>query len=184
MFLSLLGFLEYRGAIVIDGVDISKIPLDELRSRIVTVSQENLDIGGTIRNSLVPFELNHKDGDSAEDDSEIESVLERLNIWGPISKQGGLDAKLDKVGLSHGQLQLFSIARAILRQKQTGSKLVLMDEATSHVDMRSDSNAQKFFRETFDGCTILAIAHRLETIEDADMFVDLAHGVATLVEKK
>lgn len=185
MLLTLLGFLEYSGTIEIDGIDISTIPVDDLRAHITTVSQENLDFGGSVRNSLLPFELDkaEADRDTKGEDTEIQTVLERLNIWGAIVKQGGLETKMDAVGLSHGQLQLFSIARAILRQRKIKGKLVLMDEATSHVDMKSDANAQKFFKEAFAGCTILMIAHRLETIEDADLFIDLSHGVAEMVEK-
>lgn len=183
--MTLLGFLEYSGTVEIDGVDISTIPVDDLRARITTVSQENLDLGGSIRNSLLPFDLikAEEDRDIEAEDTEIHSVLERLNIWEAISKQGGLDAQMDKVGLSHGQMQLLSIARAILHQKRVQGKLVLMDEATSHVDMKSDANAQKFFKETFAGCTIVMIAHRLETIEDADIFIDLSHGVMETVKK-
>lgn len=182
MFLTLLGFLEYSGTVQIDGVDISTIPVDELRARITTVSQENLDFGGSVRSSLVPFDLGRSDAKGKED-AEIQTVLERLGIWEAIAKQGGLEEATDKVRLSHGQLQLFSIARAILRQRRIKGRLVLMDEATSHVDVKSDANAQGFFKEAFAGCTILMIAHRLETIEDADVFVDLSHGVVEVVEK-
>ncbi|OAR00032.1 hypothetical protein LLEC1_00475 [Akanthomyces lecanii] len=185
MLLTLLGFLEYSGTIEIDGVDISTIPVDDLRAHVTTVSQENLDFGGSVRNSLLPFEVDkaEADRDTKGEDAEIQIVLERLNIWDAIVKQGGLETKMEKIGLSHGQLQLFSIARAILRQRKIKGKLVLMDEATSHVDMKSDANAQKFFKEAFAGCTILMIAHRLETIEDADLFIDLSHGTAEIVER-
>ncbi|KAJ6788053.1 hypothetical protein PWT90_09274 [Aphanocladium album] len=186
LLLTLLGFLDYSGTIEIDGVDISTIPVDDLRARISTVSQENLDFGGSIRSSLLPFRLGKTEvtRDTKEEDAEIQTVLERLNIWDAITKQGGLDAQMDKVGLSHGQLQLLSIARAILHQRETKGKLVLMDEATSHVDMKSDADAQKFFKEAFDSCTIVMIAHRLETIEDADTFVELSHGVAEIARKQ
>lgn len=186
MFLTLLGFLDYSGKIEIDGVDLATIPVDELRGRITTVSQENLDFGGSVRNSLDPFGINDtpEEREAKNEDGEMRKVLERLRIWEVIAKQGGLDEKLEKVGLSHGQLQLFSIARAILRHRKTKGKVVLMDEATSHVDMNSDANVQSFFREAFAGCTILVIAHRLETINDADMFVDLTHGVAEVGMKK
>ncbi|KAJ3498397.1 hypothetical protein NLG97_g1148 [Lecanicillium saksenae] len=185
LLLTLLGFLEYSGTIEIDDVDISTIPLDDLRAHISTVAQENLDFGGSIRSSLLPFSLGRAEAarNTEEEDAEIQTVLERLNVWEAIMKQGGLDAQMDKVGLSHGQLQLLSIARAILHQRKTKGKLVLVDEATSHVDMKSDADAQKFFKEAFAGCTIVMIAHRLETIEDADIFIDLSHGVAEVTRK-
>lgn len=184
LFLGLLGFLEYTGTIEIDGINISTIPRDVLRSRIITISQEYLDLGGTVRNNLVPLKLNQPDAGGPPTDAEIDDVLESVGLLHIIRGRHGLDQELSKAGLSHGQLQLLSIARAILRGKETQAKLVLMDEATSNVDLETDAKIQKVLRESFSGCTILMIAHRLETIEDADMFVELSHGRASIVGEK
>ncbi|OAA78555.1 ABC transporter, transmembrane domain, type 1 [Akanthomyces lecanii RCEF 1005] len=182
LFMSILGFLEYSGKIEIDGIDISKIPRDTLRSRITTISQDHLDLGGTVRNNLLPFNMNVSGSSGTITDEEIMNVLDSVGLRARVDYQGGLDAPLSKVGLSHGQLQLLSIARAILRGKETESKVVLMDEATSNVDLETDAKIQQVLRESFAECTILMIAHRLETIRDADMFVELAHGKATIVK--
>lgn len=182
LFMSVLGFLEYSGKIEIDGIDISRIPRDTLRSRIITISQDHLDLGGTVRNNLLPFCMNISGKNSTITDEEITDALDKVGLRALVDRQGGLDAQLCKVGLSHGQLQLLSIARAMLRGKETGSKVVLMDEATSNVDLETDAKIQRVVRESFAGCTILMIAHRLETVRDADMFVELVHGKATVVK--
>ncbi|KAJ3495541.1 hypothetical protein NLG97_g3322 [Lecanicillium saksenae] len=182
LFMSMLGFLEYTGVIEIDGIDISQIPRDTLRSRIITISQDHLDLGGTVRNNLLPFNLNLPAQVSSARDDEINDVLERVGLSQRIDRQGGLDTQLSKIGLSHGQLQLLSIARAILRSQEIQSKVVLIDEATSNVDLDTDAAIQKVLRHSFQGCTILMIAHRLETVQDADMFIELAHGKASVVK--
>lgn len=166
----------------------STLRVDELRAHITTVSQENLDLGGSIRNSLLPFKLDREDAedDTKAEDAEVRTVFERLNVWETILKRGGggsLEAKMDAVGLSHGQLQLFSIEREILQQRRIKGKLVLMDEATSHVAVKSDANAQLFLKEAFAERTIIMIAHRLESIADANVLIDLSHGVAERLKK-
>lgn len=181
LFMSVLGFLDYSGKIEIDGIDISRIPRDTLRSHIITISQEHLDLGGTVRNNLLPFCMNMSSMDGATVDEELLDVLDSVGLRACIEKLGGLDADLSKVGLSHGQLQLLSIARAMLRGKETESKVVLMDEATSNVDLETDAMIQKVLRESFAGCTILMIAHRLETIRDANMFVEVSQGKVNVV---
>jgi ATP-binding cassette subfamily C (CFTR/MRP) protein 1 len=81
------------------------------------------------------------------------------------------------MNLSKGQMQLLCIARALLHNAHTESKIVLMDEATSHMDENTDHHIQAVMGEAFADCTMLVIAHRLETYHDVDRYLMLENGM-------
>lgn len=187
--LALLGFLEYKGSIKIDGVEVNTIPLNQLRARIITISQDQVLLDGTIRDNLLPFDtvwgakpkyetvISDEERLEAEQKDEVlKETLERLDIWATLEEKGGLDAVLDKVGYSHGELQLLGIARAVVRRRLTGSRLLLVDEGTSSVDSWRDQVVRDMMGEYFKDCTIIVIAHREETVADADVNVTLSNG--------
>lgn len=167
----------------IDGIDISSIHPDELRSRIITVSQDQIRLEASIRVNLLPFTLNNSDvldekkREAAERrDIALREVLIRLGIWAHIKDKGGLNTMLDDAGYSHGEMQLFCLARGILRYEDTGSKVVLIDEATSSVAEERERSAQEIMRESFPDCTILVIGHSRSSIRGVDCTVELANG--------
>ncbi|OAA75069.1 canalicular multispecific organic anion transporter 1 [Akanthomyces lecanii RCEF 1005] len=180
LFLTMLGFIAYEGEIEIDGINIASISVDDLRSRIVTISQDQTQFDATIRINLLPFTMN--DASSKMDEKEkkrdldLEKLLKSLQIWTPLAKKGGLDAMLDGVGYSKGQMQLLCIARAILRQRETGSRLVLVDEGTSSVDAHTEKIVNRVMKENFAGCSVLTIAHRASAMADSDDLVRLDRG--------
>lgn len=171
--LTLLNFLEYSGSIKIDGVEISDVPLQVLRSRITTITQDYVELHGAIRDNLFPHSGGHSE--SISDDVAIDA-LKKVSLWERVTSSGGLDATLNELGLSQGEKQLLSIARAFLHHKETGSKVILVDEATSSMDQDTDRNVQALMRDMFEGSTILMVAHRHETIQDASLLVELADG--------
>lgn len=184
---TLLGFLDYDGKIMIDGVDIATVRRDQLRSRVVTISQEQVELEGTIRDNLLPFdkvwgEPSKKEADDRTSpaaqhrDNILRETLDDLRIWDKIADKGGLDVLLEDAGYSHGEKQLLGIARAVVRRRLTGSRLVLVDEATSSVDQSRDKIVQKLMHQYFRGCTVLVIAHRDESIADADLICRMANG--------
>lgn len=183
---TLLGFLDYDGTITIDGVNIATAPRDQLRARIITISQDQVELDGTIRDNLLPFDKTWSDEPVVLDEKRLEEAekkdrivretLVRLRIWDRVERMGGLDAAMESIGYSHGEKQLLGIARAVVRRRITGSKLVLVDEATGTVDSWRDQIVREMMKEYFQGCTILVIAHREDSIADSNVTVEISNG--------
>ncbi|KAL4941343.1 hypothetical protein BDV06DRAFT_223239 [Aspergillus oleicola] len=159
------------GIITIDGLDIARLPRQEIRARINGVSQSPLLFKGSVRLNASPSTISTL-GASAVSDQAILNALRTVNLHTKVLENGGLDADIDDLHLSHGQKQLFCLARAILR---SGNILVL-DEATSNVDAKTDEIMQRVIREKFSSHTILTVAHKLESILDYDKVIVLDEG--------
>lgn len=156
--------IEPQGRVLIDGVDIAKIPRQITRTALNAIPQEPFFTHGTVRANMDPSSTNNNE--------DIERALRRVELWDVIETKGGLNTALDANFFSHGQRQLFCLARALLRK----SKVVVLDEVTSNVDVVSDALMQRVIREEFSDCTILAVAHRLETIIDFDRIAVMQNG--------
>ncbi|OHE95683.1 hypothetical protein CORC01_08967 [Colletotrichum orchidophilum] len=168
LLLALLRLLPLTsGTISIDGTPIDALPLLPLRSSLIAITQDQFVLPGTVSQNIDPLGV-------APDDAILISVLTRVGLWDTIRENGGLEAEFVEEALSHGQRQLFFLARAILR-KDVG-RVFLLDEATSSVDARTEQMVKDLIRDEFKHHTIIAIAHRLDTVIDFDRVVVLDKG--------
>ncbi len=186
LLMSLLGLLEYEGNIVIDGVDIRQAPRDQLRSRIITITQDSVEFEGTIRDNLLPFEKDWagvlpKTADATEAEKRrrefiLRETLVHLRLWPMLEDKKELETLVSDAGFSYGERQLLCIARAAVHRRVYGGKLVLVDEATGGVDAWRDQIVREMIRDYFRGCTVLIVAHRSETVADSNISFKMVRG--------
>eukprot|EP00544_Gedaniella_sp_CCMP2646_P003026 CAMPEP_0202506972 /NCGR_PEP_ID=MMETSP1361-20130828/51477_1 /ASSEMBLY_ACC=CAM_ASM_000849 /TAXON_ID=210615 /ORGANISM="Staurosira complex sp., Strain CCMP2646" /LENGTH=1297 /DNA_ID=CAMNT_0049141063 /DNA_START=1584 /DNA_END=5477 /DNA_ORIENTATION=+ len=162
------------GKIEVDSIDCSFVNLNKLRSSMAIIPQEPVMFGGTLRSNLDPF---HQ-----YDDEQLLDVLYKC-LLGPVleANEDGLDAKVEPLGsnFSLGTQQLICLARAMLNP----SRILLMDEATAALDSDTDAAVQQVLKEHFSERTIFTIAHRLDTVINADRILAIDSGVVAEYER-
>uniref|UniRef100_A0A8C1H882 ATP-binding cassette, sub-family C (CFTR/MRP), member 9 n=1 Tax=Cyprinus carpio carpio TaxID=630221 RepID=A0A8C1H882_CYPCA len=161
----------FEGKIVIDGIDICKLPLQTLRSRLSIILQDPVLFSGSIRLNLDP--------ERTCTDDRLWEALEIAQLKNMVKAlPGGLDAVVTEGGenFSVGQRQLFCLARAFVRK----SSILIMDEATASIDMATENILQKVVMTAFADRTVVTIAHLVSSILEAEQVLVFSSG--TLVE--
>ncbi|KAF4768307.1 hypothetical protein HAV15_002325 [Penicillium sp. str.  len=156
-----------KGRILIDDLDIIEVPRETIRQKLAALPQDPLILPGSIRANLDPLQ-NHTD-------EAIMSAISRVGMlnW-LLSNEEGLDSAIQKEPLSSGQQQLITFARILLKPKP--SPILLLDEATSMVDVQTEATMMKLIWEQFQDSTVIAVAHRLNTIADFNFVLFMDNG--------
>lgn len=154
---------NFSGTVLIDDLDIKTVNIASLRSSISVIPQDPVLFTGNLRDNLDPYNLCS--------DSEIWKVLETTEMKHLFNT---LDHTVEDGGLnfSIGQRQLLCLARAVLRK----NKIVVMDEATSNMDPKTEQLMQTIIAEVFRDCTVITVAHRLHTIMSSDDVIVMESG--------
>ena len=155
------------GYITIDGYPIHRIPLHLLRSKLMIVPQDPVLFAHSLRYNLDPF--------SRCSDSQLWTVLEQVGLHALVSSlPGQLDWRVSDGGenMSVGQRQLLCLGRALLRR----CRVVVMDEASASLDLQSDQTMKQVIAREFVSCTVLTIAHRLNTVLTSDRIMVFEAG--------
>ena len=161
-----------KGSIRIGGVDISQLGLHKLRTNMAVITQSPVLFSGcTIQENLDPYPK----ASGSEELVRLEMALRSVHMWESVQNiPNGLEGVVAEGGtnFSVGQRQLLCLARACLADCQ----ILVLDEATANVDQKTDQLLQQTLRERFHSATIIAIAHRLDTVMDYDKILVLGNG--------
>lgn len=175
LMLSIVNLVDITGTVLIDNVDITKIPRLQLRSRITSLPQDSLDFVGSIWKNLLPLGAGRPNGDAITE-QEVQELLEEIGLWDHVKAKGGLETPIAEMLFSAGQKQLFNVIRAILHHSQFETRIVLMDEVTSSVDHVGKERIQGMMETAFRGSTWIIISHDTRAVINCDAVLRMDGG--------
>ncbi|EJP67793.1 ABC transporter [Beauveria bassiana ARSEF 2860] len=175
LILAALRMINYSGAIRLDDMNIKNIPRVVLRSSMTTITREGLELEGTLRCNLDPLSML----EPYFSDADLISMLHRVKLWDAVQRRGGLDTSMKRMRFSKAQKQLLSLARGALHRRREDTKVVLIDDAITHLDGHTSKNVYDFIDGEFATCTVLMVAYDLEAIRTADTVITVEGGAIT-----
>ena len=162
------------GQVIIDDVNIGKINIQSARRAISVITQNPILFTGSLRMNLDPFqEYSDQELWEALEEASLKNMVEKL------PKQLSEEIKECGANFSVGERQLLCLARALLKR----SKIIIMDEATANVDYKTDRLIQETMHTKSKNCTVITIAHRLNTVIDYDRVLVLENGQVVEYDK-
>ncbi|KAH4005276.1 hypothetical protein HBI13_005130 [Parastagonospora nodorum] len=160
---------------IMDGISLRKLDRMALRQRIIAVPQESVFLpdGSTFQANLDP--------NNASTAEECRDVLGAVGLWEFVAEHGGLEAGMSSGTLSAGQRQLYSVGRALLRQRVRARQsirggILLLDEVSSSVDVQTERRMQEIIKKEFENYTVVAVSHRLDMVMDFDRVLVMDTG--------
>lgn len=162
-----LSLRPYKGRVLIDGIDIGEKDLKSVRNEIMVVSQDSALFQGTLRENIDPTLTKEKD-------PEVLGILRRLGFKNKAVEKKGLDAQVDSDGsnFSKGEAQVICYARILVNKR----KVIILDEATANVDVKTEQAIQRAQDSEFKDSTMFIIAHRINTVMNCDRIMVLKFG--------
>ncbi|KAJ6790059.1 hypothetical protein PWT90_03970 [Aphanocladium album] len=172
IFFTILNLVDYAGTIYLDGKNVQNVVPEVLRSNVIILPRDGVEMPGSIRQNLDPWA-------SAQhffSDAEIIEALGRIDVVQMVQGRGGLDANFATARFSKGEKQLLFLARAILRKESLNVQLVLVDDITRNLDHEMANRIQKIIDTVFAECTVITVTSRMDTLKNMHRVVQMDGG--------